>query len=144
MLAGVERSKRIDGMTTANTEMIRKNLNSLLLDGGLLLGLIPQGLAYPLGMAPGPEQAIILVQEPPPGPPGPSGGQAPGGPGPMPGALGSPGMNPAQAHFQHCASLQHEVAAIQGQLPNHPPWERKEMRRHLRQVRYQLRHDCRG
>jgi hypothetical protein len=74
-------------MTTANTEMIRKNLNSLLIAGGLLLGLIPQGLAYPLGMAPGPEQAIILVQGPPPGPPGPSGGQAPGGPGPMPGAL---------------------------------------------------------
>jgi hypothetical protein len=43
-------------MTTADTEMICKNLNLLLLAGGLLLGPIPQGLAHPLGRLPAPSK----------------------------------------------------------------------------------------
>jgi hypothetical protein len=108
--------------------MICKNRNLLLAGGSCSPIRRPRPSAR---VAPSSEQVIILVQGPPPGPMGPPGAPPPGGPGPMPGAPGSPGLTPAQAHFQHCASLQHEVAAIQGQLPNHPPWERKEMRRHL-------------
>jgi hypothetical protein len=123
--------------------MICKNLYSLLLAGGLLLGSITQGLAHPLGMAPSSDQAIITVQGPP-GSPGPPGGPPQGGAGPMPGAPGSPGWDPGQAHFQHCASLQQQVAAIRGQMANTPPWERGEMRGHLQQVRHQLKRDCLG
>src|ERR1700730_5955426 len=138
-------------MTTADIQMICKNLSSLLLAVGLMLSPIPQALAHPLGS----EQAIIPVQGPPgapgppggppPGEPGPMpGGPPPGGPGPMPGGPGAPGWNPAQVQFQHCARLQQQAAAIQGQMANTPPWERKGMRGQLREVRYRLRHDCRG
>src|ERR1700730_10225453 len=152
-------------MTTADIQMICKNLSSLLLAVGLMLSSMPQALAHPLGMSLGFEQAIISVQgppgapgppggpppggpppgEPPPGEPGPMpGGPSPGGPGPMPGGTGAPGWNPAQVHFQHCARLQQQAAAIQGQMANTPSWERKGMRGQLREVRYRLRHDCRG
>src|SRR5262249_12940954 len=98
--------------------MICKNLNSLLLAGGVLVSPIPQGLAHPLGMAPGSEQPITPVQGPPGPPPGAPGGLPPGGPSPMPGPPGPPGLDPAQVQFQHCATLQQEAAAIQGELPN--------------------------
>jgi hypothetical protein len=100
--------------------------------GGLVLGPIAQGLAHPLGMALGSEPTVIPIQGPP-GPPGPPGMPPPGGPGPMPGAPGLPGGNPAQAHAQHCAGLQQQAAAIQGQMANTPPSQRKVMRGQLRQ-----------
>src|ERR1700731_2991570 len=130
-------------MTTADIQMICKNLSSLLLAVGLMLSSMPQALAHPLGMSLGFEQAIISVQGPP-GAPGPPGGPPPGEPGPMPGGPGAPGWNPAQVYFQHCARLQQQAAAIQGQMANTPSWERKGMRGQLREVRYRLRHDCRG
>src|ERR1700730_6255427 len=130
-------------MTTADIQMICKNLSSLLLAVGLMLSSMPQALAHPLGMSLGFEQAIISVQGPP-GAQGPPGGPPSGEPGPMPGGPGPPGWNPAQLHFQHCARLQQQAAAIQGQTANTPPWERKGMWGQLREVRYRLRHDCRG
>src|ERR1700738_37060 len=91
-------------MTTADIQMICKNLSSLLLAVGLMLSSIPQALAHPLAMAFGSDKAAIPVQGPPgapgppggppPGEPGPMpGGPPPGGPGPMPGGPGAPGWN---------------------------------------------------